>query len=328
MAKTLKKRSPLPPSRPRRSAAREDIGAISAEEEADLRELRRIQQVFAGALFRPLVDGDKMQEEWIDGRPMIEVTDEFIQANDRLTSVERLEIYSKSYWYRLIDCLYDDFPAVRAAVGDKKFFGLITAYLAEYPSESYTARDLGRCLEQFLRDHPEWGGRHFDLALDCARFEWAQVLAFDNEAKKPLALDSALGADPSELRLGLQPYLCLLDLNYPIDDYIIALRQREDRLQGGASNTSLELAKHEKIPRVAKPKRAKTWVAVHRLENSLYYKRIDQVSFEILKAIQEGKTLAEACDRGAAVAEPGMDLASEIQAWFHLWASLGWLCAR
>lgn len=328
MAKTLKKRSPLPPSRPSRPASSVDLGAISPQEEADLRELRRMQQIFAGALFRPLAEGDTMQECWVDGRPMIEVTDDFIQANDRLTSVERLEIYSKSYWYRLLDCMYDDYPAVRAAVGDRKFMPLITAYLSEHPSESYTARDLGSRFEQFLRDHPEWGGRSFDLVLDCARFEWAQVIAFDSEAKKPLALDSALGADPSALRLGLQPYLCLLDLRYPIDDFIIALRQRENRLQGGASNTSLEPTQHEKIPKVPKPKRQKTWVAVHRLENSLYYKRLDEVSFTILKAIQDGKTLAEACDLGAAVAPADLDLAAEIQAWFHLWASLGWLCAR
>ena len=37
------------------------------------------------------------------------VADTFIKPNDRLTSFERLEIYNRQYWFRLIDCFYDRF---------------------------------------------------------------------------------------------------------------------------------------------------------------------------------------------------------------------------
>ena len=30
---------------------------------------------------------------------------EFIKPNDRLSSFERLEIYNRQYWFRLLDCL-------------------------------------------------------------------------------------------------------------------------------------------------------------------------------------------------------------------------------
>ena len=36
--------------------------------------------------------------------------DALVKPNDRLTPLERLEIYSRSYWFRVLDCLYDDFP--------------------------------------------------------------------------------------------------------------------------------------------------------------------------------------------------------------------------
>jgi hypothetical protein len=32
---------------------------------------------------------------------------------------------------------------------------LVTAYLARYPSNSYTLRDLGNRLERFLREEPQ-----------------------------------------------------------------------------------------------------------------------------------------------------------------------------
>jgi hypothetical protein len=338
MAKPLLPSLLPPPSRKGASRARgksdradrsdrSDLRVVAPAEDRGLEELRQIQQTFSTALFRRLVAGDQLQPRWTDGRATAEVMAEFIAPNDRLTPVERIEIYSRSYWYRLIDCLYDDYPGVRAIVGERKFLKLITAYLAKYPSASYTARDLGSRFEQFIRATPETVAPHFGLALDSARFEWAQVVAFDSEAKPPLALDAALGADPTALKLGLQPYLTLLELAYPIDDFIIALRKRE-RMQSGASNTTAEQTEHEKIPRVRKPKPARIFIAVHRQDNSLFYKRLDAVAFAILKAIQEGKSLAKACDEGAAVADPGADLAAEIRDGFHLWASLGWLCER
>ena len=50
----------------------------------------------------------------------------------------------------------------------------------------------------------------FDLAIDMARFEWAQILAFDGPVKPRITVDDLLGKNPKTLRLGLQPYLSVL----------------------------------------------------------------------------------------------------------------------
>src|SRR4051794_15945401 len=136
MAKSLQSPPPLSrkAGRPRGKSADSSVSrAVASAEDGGLEELRRIQQTFSTALFRPLVSGDQLEPRWTDGRATAEVMAEFIAPNDRLTPVERIEIYSRSYWYRLIDCLYDDYPGVRAIVGDRKFLKLITAYLAKYP---------------------------------------------------------------------------------------------------------------------------------------------------------------------------------------------------
>ena len=57
-------------------------------------------------------------------RPSRQATSEaaaLIKPNDRLTSFERLDIYSRSYWARLIDSLRDDFPGLLAMLDAKAF---------------------------------------------------------------------------------------------------------------------------------------------------------------------------------------------------------------
>jgi Putative DNA-binding domain len=292
-------------------------------------ELRELQRVMAKVLFRPLTARWRMQKRWIDGRPMDEAAAEFIKPNDRLSSFERLEIYNRQYWFRVLDCLWDDYPGLRAIVGQRRFMKLITAYLERYPSDSYTLRDLGNRLEEFLREEPQWAAPREALALDMARFECAQIVAFDGPSKPPITPDDILDTPAATLRLGLQPYLSLLELDYAVDDFLIAVKKREsDVLRGEASNAvdSAPTARARRKP-VRPPKRAKVYLVVHRHDNMLYYKRVDPEAFAILSALARGATLENACaDAVAPSNRTNIDWAAQIKEWFDDWAVLGWLC--
>src|SRR5579863_8504232 len=97
----------------------------------------------AADLMRPLTGNDNLS-------PKTKAAD-YIAPNDRLTSHERLQIYARSYWYRILDSLYEDFPGVRAIIGDEAFHKISRAYLAAHPSQSFTLRNLGEALEAWLR---------------------------------------------------------------------------------------------------------------------------------------------------------------------------------
>ena len=279
----------------------------------------------AGALFLPLNSDDRLQERWTDGRKLSVVINEFIKPNDRLTAAERLEIYSRSYWFRVLDCFYDDYPGLRAVLGNDPFMKLAEAYLAKYPSASFTLRNLGSRLEKFLRANPKWAGKHFDIAIDIIRFEWAQILAFDEAANTPLHVDELLGADPSKLQLGLQPYISLLKLDFPVDDFMLAVK-KHDALRSEASNAKTSGPKASKLKPPPLPERAKTFVAVHRHDCSLYYKRLTPESYALLNALRKGCTVEEACASALRKASPNTDWAEQIKAWFQNWSSLGWFC--
>ena len=293
-------------------------------------QLKQLQKLMATALFRPLTAEDRMQPDWVDGQPMSDVADSFIRPNDRLNSFERLEIYNRVYWFRVLDCLYDDYPGLRAVLGDQKFMKLITAYLAKYPSISFTLRNLGSRLEKFIREEPKWAAPHRAAALDMVRFEWAQVIAFDDPGKPSITPDDILDARPEKLRLGLQPYLSLLQLNYAVDEFLIAVRKSEsDVLRDEASNIvdAMPKASRRKKRRVRLPKKQKVHLAVHRFDNMLYYKRLTPEAFAILGVLRNGETVANACALALARSKhKRVDRAAQIKDWFNDWSSLGWFC--
>lgn len=263
-----------------------------------------------------------MRPRWRDGRAMKTVAATFIKPNDRLASFERLEIYNRQYWYRIKDCFFEDYPGLRAILGEDRFGRVALAYLSACPSESFTLRNLGRGLVAFLEANPRWTRPLQKPALDMARLEWAHIEAFDNEARPRLEVDSLRGADPESVRLGLQPYLTLLELGYELDELLIKLK-RGDGLRSEASNamTRRRSTRHRGLKRHLRPKT--TFLAVHRHDDTVYYKRLKAPQFRLLSAFKTGATLAEACE--ALVQFPGVD-AAQIKSWFETWAALGWFC--
>jgi hypothetical protein len=289
--------------------------------EADLRTLQRLM---THTLVHPLVgaDEDQLTPRWRDGRPMAEVAAEFIKPNDRLTSFERLQIYARCYWFRLIDCMHSDCPALLAFLGQERFSSLVRAYLAKYPSRSHSLRNLCARLPQFILEEKAWTKPDTALAHEIARFEWAQTVAFDEASRPVLTRDDIADASPARLRLGLQPYLSLLELNWTIDDFVIALKKR-DALRADASNVVESRRRRTSKKSVPRPVRQRIYLVVHRHGNRLYYKRIDAPAFRILEALGAGKTLPQAVARAGRGVTP-----EQVQALFALGMELGWFCRR
>ena len=265
-----------------------------------------------------------MQREWPDGRPTQEIAEGFIKPNDRLDSFERLEIYNRQYWFRIRGCLYDDFPGLRAVLGDRKFERLADIYLAEHPSRSFTLRNLGSSMVAFLERNPRLTAPRTSLALDMARLEWAHIEAFDNEAIPSLQTDDLLDTNSVEIRLQLQPHLALLRLNYEIDSFLAGLKKNSG-LRSEASNAVEKDILRRNAQLTRRIKRRVNFLAVHRFGYSVCYKRLDAGQFQILSMLRDGSTVVEACAQWAGVGGPNPE-ADTIKDWFFTWSALGWFC--
>jgi hypothetical protein len=279
--------------------------------------LAALQRTMGAALMLPLSQADEMADA---------NADRYIKPNDRMSAHERLEIYARQYWFRLLDCLYDDYPGLRALLGQKRFHALCRAYLEAHPSASWTLRNLGSKLETFLRARHDLTGAKSEAAIDIARFEWAQVVAFDEAQKRPLLIDDLLGVSADELHLGLQPYLTLLELDYAVDTYFMAARSGERATRGEASNALVESPQRSASKRVPLPKRQKLWLVVHRCDNDIYFKRIEREEFILLQRLRAGDLLSQALEHALIDTDESIDWAVKVREWLNAAAALGWFC--
>jgi hypothetical protein len=288
--------------------------------------LATLQRTMARAVMQPLTSDERMQQTAPDGKSMRAYASRFIKPNDRLTSFERLEIYNRQYWFRLLSSMIEDFPGLRAVLGDKRFEAMSKAYLVDCPSQSFTLRNLGARLEGWLRRHPKWAGPKQALAVDIARLEWADIDVFDGKAEPALRPEDLNAAAGAKLKLKLQPYLRLLDLRYPVDDLLLEVR-KEDEDTDFASNAFQEKHKRKRVQAVAKLKPANIFLVVHRMDDSVYFRRIEREEFIILSALRDGKALGKAIESAFAKSRlPAEERAASVQLWFQNWAALGWFC--
>jgi hypothetical protein len=286
--------------------------------------LAALQQTMARAVMRPLTQSERMQNKAPDGKSMRAYASHFIKPNDRLTSFERLEIYNRQYWFRVLSSMIEDFPGLRAVLGDKKFEAMSKAYLVDCPSQSFTLRNLGARLEGWLRKHPKWAGPKQTLAIDIARLEWADIEAFDGKAEPALRPESLPAEAGAKLKLKLQPYVRLLDLQYPVDDLLLEVRKEYEDTDF-ASNAFQERHKRKRVQAVASLKPAEIFLAVHRVDDSVYFRRIEREEFVILSALRDGRALGSAIDSAFRKSRvPADDRAGLVQQWFQNWATLGW----
>src|ERR1700746_943984 len=288
--------------------------------------LAALQRAVARAMMRPLTRSERMQRSAPGGGRMSSYAARYIKPNDRLTSFERLEIYNRQYWLRVLAALAEDFPGLRAVLGGQWFESMCKAYLTESPSRSFTLRNLGARLETWLRQNPSCVRDRQALALDMVRLEWADVEAFDGQARPSLRSEDLREMQSPQLTLALQPYVQLLELRYPVDDLLLAVKHGEDTADF-ASNAIQERKKRSKVRAVAKLKPAQIFVAVHRLDFSVYFRRIEPEEFALLGALRSGKTVERAIELALRKSSiPAADRAAFVQHSFQTWAALGWFC--
>ena len=277
--------------------------------------LMEFQRRVAGAVMSPLNES------------VGAIANEFVTPNNQLTSTERLNIYHRQYWYRILDSFNEDFPGVRAVLGERAFERLAKAYLSDCPSQSYTLRNLGSRLAAWLTAHPEFAGKHLALSIDMIRLEWAHIEAFDNADLKALGPEDLLELGP-ELVIKLQPHIRLLALQYPVDNLRVKLNGHLEE-RDASSNAVSRPMRRNIARRYARLRPQPIYLAVHRVEFTVYYRRLEADEFHLLGALQESRSIGAALDSAlaATMLEPA-ELQQKIQTWFAIWAQLGWLCRR
>jgi hypothetical protein len=276
--------------------------------------LSQTQRWFAGIVMRPLTHENHMQVVGEDGRELAEI-DSIIAPNKKLSAFERLEVYNRQYWFRLFEALDTDYPALIKLLGNERFRELAEAYISDCPSQSYTLRDLGSRMVDWLSAHPRLAGEYSQSAVDVAKLEWAYVEAFDR-AELPPAKADALAAVGEEAKLRLQPHIQVVELRTAVDEFT-------------AKAHDVEFVRRERPFRRFGKDRFKLTelfaVAVYRRDEQLGQLPLDPEAVTLLKAIANGQPLGEALEASfAGSAMAAETIVPRVQQWFAAWSGMQW----
>ena len=109
-----------------------------------------------------------------------------------LSASERLAIYNRGYFYRLLDALGSVFVETKATLGEAEFERIGLSYLAAHPSEQPAVERLGRLFASSLRElfPPP------NPLPDRAALEWARLCAL--VAPDPRAIAQASELVPAD----------------------------------------------------------------------------------------------------------------------------------
>jgi hypothetical protein len=216
-----------------------------------------------------------------------------VRPSSRMSPQARLDVYHSAYSARLVECLADDYPALRHALGVEPFGALCRRYIAQHPSSSPSLNELGAQLPRFCE-----GAFYADLAV----LEWAIVTAIHADDGSPLDPSSLSGLSPeafSRVTLTPSPALQLLTLRYPVDAYYQAYLDR------GA-------------PEVPAP--AATFVVVRRRAAQVMREPLTAAAAALLARLVRAEPVAAALESAA---KSGMDT-EQVSVSFQTWFSRGY----
>jgi len=258
--------------------------------------LRQVQEWFATAIMHPgsLAEGVRIAphaERFVaDGAPHA------LTAGPLASAMGRLAIYHHGYQARLVECLADDYPVLRDALGEDAFDALCRDYIAAHPSQSPNLNGFGRHMATFAAAH---GGEHAAFASELATLEWAIVEAIHAADAETLSLDALQSVAPerwANARLLANRGVRVLRFEYPVNWYFQAMRRGEN-------------------PAIPATERSVT--AVYRQNYVVWRMDLTAKMVNLLESLYAGATLEQGL---ASVPELEAD---EVVVWFRDWVAAG-----
>lgn len=276
----------------------------------DNQALLMMQRDFVGALREPIFGesrrrSDLPPREGQVSASFVRSAQRYLQSSKLISAQARLEIYHRQYWYRLLDSIAEDFPALRQMLGEDLFWQVIETYLHDQAPSHFSLAQLGKGLADFIA-HRDLGLASPVHAVELATLEYALMHAHEAAQLAPI--------DPQQLAqapLQLQAHLQCFALRSTVDT---TLRRYLRGQKPGAM-------------RAAAPK-AQRYVVVYRRDREIFVQRISKAAFLLLTAIDQHQGLdaaMQALSKQYAGMKPPRP--AQISQLFSTWIQHGWICA-
>jgi hypothetical protein len=270
--------------------------------------LRSLQQWFAAAVMFPDGVAAGIEQAATDSGLAVSLgeVERVLLPSTKLSGIERLAIYGDAYRARLVECLADDYPALKYALGDDAFEALCLRYIARHPSRSPNLNAFGRRMAAFCR-----GEEPFPLlfAGDLAALEWAmvEVVHAANAEKLDLAALSALPADRwAEARFSASSTVRMLEFSHPVNAFLQAFRM-------------------DQAP--SSPDAAWSATAVFRDGPTIWRMDLSRAMHALLSSLFGGTPLGTALESLAREDRLTEEEGAQVMVWFRDWVKYGFFAS-
>ena len=208
-----------------------------------------------------------------------------IRGDQRLSAVQRLDIYANGYFYRLLDVMKEEYPAILTVLGADNFHNLVTGYLIEHRPTQPSLFYAGRFLADFLEGHP--ARQQWPFIVELARLERAILEVFhapDNEPLDAAAMRAISPADWPSVILRSSSALDIVDCEWRVN---AVLRAIEEQREWSA------------------PEHAPASILIWRQNFQVHYRELKLAERDALLAAHGGASLARICEAVASACGEG-----------------------
>jgi hypothetical protein len=242
----------------------------------------------------------------------LERVEDVILPSQKMSSLDRLEIYANAYYARLIECLRDEFPATSDLLGEDTFNAFAFDYLQYYPSTSYTLAELGAHFPRHLREtcpkeNPGAAPCWEDFLIELTTLERLYSEVFSATGPE---VDNVLNTEEIAAVLSKQlddlvftpvPSLRLMHFEFPVHEYISSFRSKPMTEIPSAQETGRIVTRRDYIVRRAS---------------------VSALEYQFLSSLIEGCSLGTTIQQTLAVtSEDEEKLATMLREWFQRWAA-------
>ena len=240
-----------------------------------------------------------MQDAIILGEQFESQPELWIRSKESFAPKDQLGVYVNAYRYRLNDVVAEDYPVLKAYLGEKRFNALIWDFVN---SETSTHFNIGR----FALKLPGYVASALPkntFAYELCQLETAISQLTDPQESMPLTPEHLTGMTPEvlmESRLYPRKALQLFAFDYPVNAYYRAVMD-------------------DASP--PKPRSKKTYLAVFRHEDVIWRMDLEALEYNLLSRLFAGESV------GQALAELEDSAAEKLSDYFSRWMRNGLLAA-
>jgi hypothetical protein len=225
-----------------------------------------------------------------------------IRDDERLPASERIQIYADAYFYRLMDCMREDYQATAAVVGEEAFANLVRGYLTQYPPTEPSLLYAGRHLADLLAGHELL--ERWPFIAELARLERLLIEVFHAPEAPALSADEMRAIAPADwptVEVRTHPALRTLDCHWRVNEVL-------DAIKAGSELNA--------------PAPAPVTLLVWRQATQVYYRELDAPEQAALEVASGGASFAAVCEAFVSQLDGG-DQAAAINRKLSRWLTDG-----